>query len=125
MINYFIKISQESEISSKESYKVSDDGSVITIQRPIYNNLKSLVHNTTVAIPEESVGNGLDQFLVDMSILHDIMFNGSTEPIPEGIDNLDEYFGKVGLDESYPMRKDIIHLTKFLNADYTPYEEGP
>ena len=124
MVNYFIKISQESQISSKESYKVSADGTVITIQRPIYNNLKSLVHNTTVRIPDEEVGDGLSQFLVDMSILHDIMYNGSTEPIPEGIANLNEYLGELGMDESYPMKKDIIHLTKFLNADYTPYEEG-
>jgi len=118
MVKYFIKISQESEVGSKKSYNVSEDGSVITIQRPLYNNLKSLVHNTTVTIPENEVGTGFIQFLKDMSILHDIKYNGSTEPIPDGIEILDEYLGELGMTESYPMKKDIIHLKKFLNADY-------
>jgi len=118
MVKYFVKISQESEVASKKSYNISEDGSVITIQRPLYNNLKSLVHNTTVTIPENEVGTGFIQFLRDMSILHDIKYNNSTEPIPDGIEVLDEYLGELGMTESYPMKKDIINLNKFLNADY-------
>jgi len=98
MVKYFIKISQESEVGSKKSYNVSEDGSVITIQRPLYNNLKSLVHNTTVTIPENEVGTGFIQFLKDMSILHDIKYNGSTDLIPDGIEILDEYLGESRFD---------------------------
>jgi len=112
-----IKISQQSEIGSSDSYNVSVDGSEITLQRTIYNNLKSLVNNTTVKI-EETVGSGYSQFLTDMDILHRIKYEKSTEPMPEGIEYIDEYLGELGMTRNYQMKKDIIHLKKFLNADY-------
>ena len=112
-----IKISQQSEIGSSDSYNVSEDGSEITLQRTIYNNLKSLVNNTTVKI-EETVGSGYSQFLTDMDILHRIKYEKSTEPMPEGIEYIDEYLGELGMTRNYQMKKDIIHLKKFLNADY-------
>ncbi len=112
-----IKISQQSEIGSSDSYNVSEDGSEITLQRTIYNNLKSLVNNTTVKI-EETVGSGYSQFLTDMDILHRIKYEKSTEPMPEGIEYIDEYLGELGMTRNYQMKKDIIYLKKFLNADY-------
>ena len=123
MNNFNIKISQQSENSSSKCYSVSGNGMEITLQRVVYNNLKSLVKNTNVAIATGGQGSAYDQFLEDMTILHDIKFNGSTEAIPDGIQYVDEYLGELGISESYPIKKDIIHLTKFLNVDYIDVTE--
>jgi len=125
MNTYSIKISQESEATSSNSYKVSGDGSIITIQRVIYNNLKSLVHNSKVTKAPEGKGSAYDEFLSDMEMLHDIMYNGSTEDIPEGLEYLNQYLGEIGIDQNYPMRKDVIHLNRFLNADYLDVDPLP
>ena len=118
MNNFNIKISQQSEGSSSKSYSVSGDGSEITIQRVVYNNLKSLVKNTSVTIADKGQGSAYNQFLEDMAILYRIKYENSTEEMPDGIEYLDEYLGEIGMTETYPLKKDIIHLTKFLNADY-------
>ena len=112
-----VRISQESEIGSKPSYSTSSNGSRITLQRTIYNNLKSLINNTAVEV-EETVGSGYSQFLIDMETLYRIKYNESTEPMPEGIEYVDAYLGELGMTRDYQMKKDIIHLNKFLNADY-------
>ena len=125
MNNFNIKISQESEIASSGSYKVSGDGSDITIQRVIYNNLKSLVNNTNVSLAGTGKGDGYYQFLEDMSILHNIMYNKSTEDIPAGIENVNQYLGQLGMDQKYPLKRDIIQLNKFLNADYLDLTPTP
>ncbi|RLC29496.1 MAG: hypothetical protein DRH37_07415 [Deltaproteobacteria bacterium] len=125
MPNFKVKITQESEISSSASYSASEiDRTRITLQRTIYNNLKSLIKNEDVYIPLDKSGTGNIQFLEAMSILHDILILGLPVEMPPGVDSIDEYLGLLGLDEKYPMKKDIIHLKKFLNADYTPNEEG-
>ena len=121
MPTFNVRISQESEIGSKSSYSVHN-GSMIRLQRPIYNNLKSLMKNSIVEIPENQTGDGYIQFLEDMSILHEFLINDSTEPVPDGISLVDEYLGELGIDDEYMLKKDIIQLNKFLNADYIPVE---
>ena len=118
MNNFNVKILQQSEIGSSDSYSASDDGSSLSLQKTIYNNLKSLVKNTNVNYSGDIQGSGYAQFLDDMNTLQKIMYDSSGEEIPDGIQYVNQYLGQLGINESYPIKKDIIHLTKFLNADY-------
>ena len=118
MNNFNVRISQESEIDSSNSYCVTDDGSNITLQRTIYNNLKSIVKNTNVDDADDIAGSGYAQFVEDMSMLHDQMYNSSGEEVPDGIQYVNQYLGELGISQEYPMKKDIIQITKFINADY-------
>ena len=92
------------------------------MQRTIYNNLKSIIKNTDVKITNDDTGNGYENFLESMSLLHDKEILGLDVDVPIGIEDIDEYLGLLGLGENYQMKKDIIRLSKFLNADYTAYE---
>ena len=118
MSSFNIKISQQSETSSSKAYLVSGDGSDIVLQRTIYNNLKSLVKNTNVAVLNGG-GSSYDQFILDMCALHDKNILGTDVDVPVGTDEVNTYLGLLGESEDYPMKKDIIQLNKFLNADYT------
>jgi len=122
MNNFNVKISQQSEITSSKSFSISGDGSSIIMQRTIYNNLKSIIKNTDVKITNDDTGNGYENFLESMSLLHDKEILGLDVDVPIGTEDVDEYLGLLGLSENYQMKKDIIRLSKFLNADYTAYE---
>ncbi len=117
------RISQQSEIGSSGPYMVNDDGDII-LQRTIYNNLKSLVKNTNVEITENGFGNGYEQFLIDMSLLHDNIILQKGHELPPGIDKVNIYLGSLGSSEDYPIERDKIVLLKFLNADYKHFTIG-
>jgi len=114
---YKVNISQHSEVTSSKTYCVSGEDTNITMQRTIYNNLKSLVKNSDVKIGDDFNSDGYSGFLEDMCILHDNLILGSTHELPEGIVVIDSYLGKLGISEMYPFRKDMVKLSKFLNAD--------
>jgi len=117
------RISQQSEIGSRKSYEVDVDGNIV-MQRTIYNNLKSLIKNTNVKIIEDNTGTGYEQFLVDMSILHDKLILNKIVDLPPGVDKINDYLGLFGSGETYPKKNDMIVLSKFLNADYIRWEKG-
>ncbi len=117
------RISQQSEVGSRRPYEVDVDGNIV-MQRTIYNNLKSLIKNTNAKIFDDNTGTGYEQFLVDMSILHDKLILNKIVNLPQGIDKINEYLGLFGSNETYPKKNDMIVLSKFLNADYTRWEKG-
>ena len=44
--------------------------------------------------------------------------------LPEGIEKVNIYLGMLGDNEEYPIQRDKIVLSKFLNADYSRTLKG-
>ena len=100
-----------------------NSGSEIFVSREIYNSLKSVISNKTIAL-DQTPNSAYAKFIYDMSVLHDIIILGNTDlTISEDVQYLDDYLGQIGVIETHPVSREIIQLPFFLNADYIPYEE--
>jgi len=118
-----VEIRRASETTKAKPYGIGLEEEFIFLRDIIYNNLKSPIKNLSVKLEDEPT-TSYSEFIQDMSALHDSLFVEGSEVIPNSeLIQINEYLGSLGIDNlRYPIKKDIIQISKFINADYEPYK---
>ena len=120
-----VTIVNSSEVKGKNVSWTEEGGDSIFISKDIYNNLRSPIRNKNTPLVQ-SPRTAYEKFIYDMSVLHDIIIEGNVDlVVDDDVRYLNNYLGQLGLEEKYPIDREVIQLPFFLNADYVvPEEEG-
>jgi len=111
------KIVSSSNVTSTKIYKEDIGDNTIVLERKIYSNLSSLSENSNLS-RVEPYNTSFEEFIIDyddlsLGVISDIL-----------LEEVDAYFGELGISEIYPIRKDIDLFQEKINAEYiSPYKE--
>ena len=113
-----MQIRKASEVTKPKSYGEDFIENDLFMKDEIYNNLKVITNNEALTLDNPPTGS-YSEFIADMEALHQEIINQEPDQEYPGIlVAIDEYLGELGITEEYPVKKDITHLAKFINADF-------
>ncbi len=116
-----VMIGRSSELTGSKTYGYDKQYGAIMLSALVYNNLKSPMICLSVTYETEPSGAYLE-FMRDMDNLN-LIYNGVEQDVisadeENDLRKVDDYISELGIDETYPIAKEILYLQKFINIDY-------
>jgi len=111
-----IKIVSSSEMTRSKPYGKSAGSNSVDLSREIYNNLSSIIKSSSMVYNNEPKSK-FEEFMKDFNNLF-LINNGLTDEEMESLSMVDEFFGLLGISETYPIVQDAVGNQSSLTAKY-------